>query len=144
MNAYSGDGIQVFFPGGPVDAIEAGLEMLTEARGTIRRVTEKVRSAVDIGIGIDTGSVLIAMMGGHARIIESLDGEPVDLAPRIAAHAALLQSELMVSAATQRGIAEGHRIQLRFVEGPAIDPGGQQIQVFEVFDISEADPSGSV
>jgi len=132
MSGYVEDGIQIFFPGRPLDAVSAALEMLVEARGTIGRVDPRIRSGASVRIGVHTGSVMIAMMGGSVRLIEGLDGSPVHLAPRIAALAQEANAQLLISSATREGLDEQGAFEIRARNGFDIDEDGEKIGVFEV------------
>jgi len=132
MNDHGGDGIQILFPGGPGDAIAAGLEMLVEARVLIAEIAPKYRPLVNIGIGIDTGSVLIGMTGGRQRLTESVEGGPVDTAQRIEALATVVGSKLLISAATRERLGEQSPFEIRHVDVSGIEGEGNPSELYEV------------
>lgn len=132
MSGYLEDGIQLFFPGSPVDAVSAALEMLAEARGTIGRLDPSVQSGTRVFVGVHTGPVMIAMLGGSARLIEGLDGSPVHLAPRIAALAEKVNARLLISASTREGLDAHEPFEIRGGRGLAVESNGDKIEVFEV------------
>ena len=134
MNDHGGDGIQILFPGGPDDAVAAGLAMLREARAVTAEIPPKYRSLVEVSIGVDTGRVLIGLIGGGRRLTENVEGRPVDNAQRIEACAATAGAGLLISAATRAGLEERRRLDVRAVDTSEIEGGGWPSELYEVLE----------
>lgn len=138
MNEIRGDGIQVVFPSGPDNAVAAGLAMVAEAQRLIREISPEHRSLVNIGIGVDTGPVLVSMIGGRQRMMARVEGATVDAAQRIGVVATGAESKLLVTAATRAGLRETDRFEIRPVDASRIE--GDEVPS-ELYEVLEREPS---
>jgi hypothetical protein len=124
MNEYRGDGVQMFFPGGPTDAVSAAIAMLAQARAFEVEAPSNNRFVLEVGIGVDTGSVLIGMIGNPQQLSKVVVGEPLDMARRLEALTTGIDANILISAATREGLGETCPFEVRAVEGLEIDGGG--------------------
>ncbi len=134
MNEYRGDGVQMFFPGGPTDAVAAAIAMLAQARALKVEEPPNKRFVLEVGIGVDTGSVLIGMIGNPQQLSKVVVGKPLDMAPRIEALTTGIDANLLVSAATREGLGERCPFEVRALEGLEIVGGGGPVELYEVLE----------
>ncbi|MCL2925839.1 MAG: response regulator, partial [Trichodesmium sp. MAG_R04] len=83
IDKYIGDAIMALFGRCPDDAIQAALEMLLELNkyNIIRKQYNK--SPIKIGIGINTGSLMLGTVGGINRMDTTVISDSVNLASRL-------------------------------------------------------------
>jgi adenylate cyclase len=83
IDKFMGDGLMAVFgmPGAGDHADRA----LAAARAIDARMDEKLHGWIDIGIGLDSGNVLVALLGGGDRIDVTLIGHAVNMAAHVEA-----------------------------------------------------------
>jgi len=133
VNHYRGDGLQVIFPSGADDAVAAAIEMHEAVREFNREGSELGRLEVDVGIGIDTGPLLLGTLGGDQHLSSGVLGEAVDTAPRIAALARSSATGLLITSRTRDCLSEPTSLQLRAID-TSLEVGSQPIALVEVLD----------
>lgn len=89
MDKYLGDGMMVFF-GAPVHygdhadrALAAALEMVDRMGELNRRWSERGEPTMDLGVGINSGPVVVGNVGSPERMDYTIIGEDVNLASRL-------------------------------------------------------------
>ena len=89
LDKYIGDAVMAFW-GAPVpdslhacNAIQAALEMQLAVRGLAPTFAAKGWPALQIGIGINTGTMTVGDMGSTIRKAYTVLGDPVNLASRL-------------------------------------------------------------
>jgi adenylate cyclase len=89
LDKYIGDAIMAIF-GAPVaeprhaaHACRSALDMLRALRGFQDSLRQRGLPAIDIGVGINTGLVVVGNMGSADRFNYTVVGDPVNLASRI-------------------------------------------------------------
>ena len=141
LNDYRGDGFQAFFPGGPRDAVAAGVEILAAARELDSQTAASGRSAeqarLRVGIGIDTGRVQLGTIGSGQHLVRGIVGEPVEGARRIeaaAVPAAGMRGRLLISAETREGLGEDCSFEVQTLHEPPGEQGGRATPLYEVLE----------
>jgi len=124
VNEFHGDGFQAFFQGDGKDAIEAAFEIL--------EVASRRRLGGDVGIGIDTGDVLLGTIGSGDHLLRSVVGEAVERARRIEALTSGRAAKVLISSATRGGLGETHGLEFTPVDDAVVDGHAGQARVFEV------------
>jgi class 3 adenylate cyclase len=108
---YIGDEIEAVFgapvphPEHPAQAVRAALEMRRRLAAWNAERVGTGRPLLRHGIGIHTGRVLAGNIGSPDRLSYALVGDPVNVASRIQGLNKDFGSDILVSAATARGIA---------------------------------------
>lgn len=89
LDKYIGDSIMAVF-GAPLDqqdhalrACRTGIEMMDALRGLREKWAAEGRPYVDIGIGINTGDMVVGNMGSRMRFDYTVMGDSVNLASRL-------------------------------------------------------------
>ncbi len=126
INEFYGDGILAFF-GAPMpaeDHARAAVQCACKMQQLMERVNKINNDAglpeLSMGIGINTGNVVIGNIGAHTRSKYGIVGSPVNLAARIQASAGA--GEILVSEATLKGAGDGVEcLEQRTIEAKGID-----------------------
>jgi adenylate cyclase len=134
VDSYRGDGILALFAGRADQAVEAAVESLR----ALARLND-VRAArgdrpLRIGIGVDTGPLMLGTIGGQARLSAGVIGDSVNTACRIESLTRLYGASVLVTDRTRAGCAGAERFRMRAVD--RIRPKGKAnaIAVYEVLD----------
>lgn len=137
IDKYIGDGIMALFPGSADDAVRSGVDMLNQL---VIYNTGRSRAGfvpIRIGIGINTGLVMMGTVGGHNRMDSTVIGDAVNLASRLEGLTKNYGTPLVISANTLYALEDPDAYNIRFIDRLRIKGRYQSQAVYEVFD---ADP----
>lgn len=134
IDSYRGDGIMALFAGTCDDPVQAAIDSL-RALSRLNDVREQ-RGDTDIrvGIGIDTGHLMLGTIGGAERLSAGVIGDSTNTAARIEALTKRYAAPILVSENTLGGCADPDRYQTRLVD--RVRPKGKTnpIAIHEVLD----------
>jgi len=136
VDNYMGDGLMAVF--GQDDAqdtvfraVNAGLTMLEEVTKKSRHFEKLYGVSVRIGIGIHYGNVVVGAVGAGERQRLTAIGDPVNFASRIESANKIYGTELLISSAVHRQIAD--RITIgRLIKDAVIEGKTGQHMLYEV------------
>ena len=137
VDSYIGDAIMALFDGPPDDAVAAGIGMLRALRAFNAERAAAGLAPLSMGVGINTGALMLGTIGGPNRIKCGVIGDPVNLAARIEGLTKQLGVPLLVGEETVRGLTRPGAVLLRPVGRVVLVGRSEPIEVHEVFD---ADP----
>ena len=83
IDKYIGDAIMALFNGSADDAVKAGIAMLEQLNEYNMSRTRPDRPPLQIGIGINTGSLMLGTVGGQSRMDSTVISDAVNLASRV-------------------------------------------------------------
>jgi adenylate cyclase len=83
IDKYMGDAIMALFDGSADDAVKAGIAMLEELKEYNISRTRLDCPPLQIGIGINTGSLMLGTVGGQSRMDSTVISDAVNLASRV-------------------------------------------------------------
>ncbi len=132
IDKYIGDAIMALFSGGADHAVKAGITMLRNlARyNLIRQSGGQV--PIQIGIGINTGSLILGTVGGSNRMDGTVISDAVNLASRIEGLTKMYNALLLISEYTYSGLQE--RYAIRKIGRVKVKGRLQPIAIYEVFE----------
>jgi class 3 adenylate cyclase len=116
VNAYRGEGLQALFPD-PDAAVAAAVAILDAVRAFERERRARGLPTIDVGIGIDTGVLLLGTLGEEEHLMSGVLGAAVTGAARIAASTRGIEARLLVSASTREGLSDASPYTLRALAG---------------------------
>ena len=137
VDSYIGDAIMALFDGPADDAVAAGIGMLRALQAFNAERARASLAPVSIGIGINTGALMLGTIGGPNRIKCGVIGDPVNLAARIEGLTKQLSVPLLVGDETVRAMAHPGAFLMRPVGRVVLVGRSVPVVVYEVFD---ADP----
>ena len=135
IDKYIGDAIMALFDGSADDAVKAGIAMLEELYEYNISRNRPDSPPLQIGIGINTGSLMLGTVGGQSRMDSTVISDAVNLASRVET----LTKEYGVSMLiTQNTFIELNDFyDLRLIDRVTVKGKSQMVTVYEVF---AADP----
>ncbi len=83
INKYLGDGAMVIFPTGENDAVQAGIEMIRSIASLNKKRIKNGLKPLLLGIGIDSGPMILGTVGEAKRLEYTVYGNTVNLASRV-------------------------------------------------------------
>lgn len=135
IRQYLGDGIMALFPGTPDDAVAAAVDM--------HRALEAFNVGRDqplaIGVGINTGPIMLGTIGGQDRLDSGVVGDAVNLASRIEGMTKTYGSTILLGEATVLGLQQPQRFALRTVDRVVAKGRGAPLTITEVLDVLPQD-----
>ncbi|MBI2750101.1 MAG: guanylate cyclase [Burkholderiales bacterium] len=137
IDKFIGDAIMALFPERADDAVQSALAMLdrleTYNLGRARAGYVPVR----IGIGINTGLVMLGMIGGAGRMDGTVISDSVNLASRLEALTKVFNVPLLISEHTLYSLEHPDQFAVRFIARSQVKGKNESLSIYEVFD---ADP----
>lgn len=138
IDKYIGDGIMALFNGSADDALNAAIAMLkilAEYNTTRQRPD---RPPIEIGIGINTGSLMLGTVGGRNRMDSTAISDAVNLASRLEGLTRNYGVPLLISHQTFLYLQNANHYAIRIVDRVKVKGRSAPIAVYEAFD---ADPA---
>lgn len=133
IDKYIGDAIMALFRGGAGDAVQAGIAMSQRLGDYNRLRAQQGEAPVAMGIGINTGKVILGMVGGRHRLDGTAISDAVNLAARIERLTKEYGSMLLISEHTFAALDEPMRYDIRLIDRVQVSGRLEQISIFEVF-----------
>jgi two-component system sensor histidine kinase ChiS len=136
IDKYIGDAIMALFNRSADDAVTAGIAMLEQLIEYNHHRCQSGYSPVQIGIGINTGSLMLGTVGGYNRMDGTVISDAVNLASRLEGLTKNYGVSLLISHHTFLELNEYHYA-IRLIDRVKVKGKSEMVSVFEIFD---ADP----
>lgn len=136
---YLADGVLAVFPDSADHAVAAGLEQL---RSIKRYNTSRVQAQLDpvaIGIGVNTGPMMVGLVGDVDRIQGDAISDAVNLTSRIEQLTSFYGVSFLITDETRQGLSADTSHHVRFVDKVRVKGKSAPLELFEIFD--ENDPA---
>ncbi|MBE9114666.1 response regulator [Lusitaniella coriacea LEGE 07157] len=137
IDKYIGDAIMALFGNSPDDALKAGIAMLQRLEIYNRERERLERPTLKIGVGINTGTLMLGTVGGQSRMDSTVISDAVNLSSRLEGLTKIYGASLLISHCTLAKLNKPMDFSLRLIDRVQVKGKSQKVSVFEVFD---ADP----
>jgi len=137
IDKYIGDAIMAIFDGHADDAVQAAISMLKELHSYNETRGRPGRPKLNIGIGINTGLMMIGTVGGKNRMDSTVISDAVNLASRLEGLTKNYKVPLLISEHTFLRLHHNDDYQIRIIDKVRVKGKSERVSVFEVFN---ADP----
>ncbi|HBB36145.1 MAG TPA: hypothetical protein DC064_31315 [Cyanobacteria bacterium UBA9273] len=137
IDKYIGDAIMALFSGEADNAVKAGIDMLNRLAEYNTTRTRPERPPIHIGIGINTGSLMLGTVGGHNRMDGTVISDSVNLAARLESLTKDYGVSLLISHHTFQSLHHPVEYAFRVIDRVKVKGKSKMVSVFEIF---EADP----
>ncbi|HBB36372.1 MAG TPA: diguanylate cyclase [Cyanobacteria bacterium UBA9273] len=134
IDKYIGDGIMALFSGSADDAINAGIAMLQRLADYNQQRVKSGYKPIKIGIGINTGKLMLGTVGGKHRMDGTVISDDVNLASRLESLTKNYGVSLLISQQTLARLENPTAYSIRFIEQATVKGKSKAIAIFEVFD----------
>jgi class 3 adenylate cyclase len=133
IDKYIGDAIMALFETAD-DAVRAGIAMVeTLKQFNVARESSGL-NPIDIGIGINSGSLMLGTIGEKHRMDGTVISDAVNLASRMEGLTKVYRTGLLISQYTYEHLADPKAYDIRPIDVVVVKGKSQPVVVFEVFD----------
>jgi two-component system sensor histidine kinase ChiS len=134
IDKYMGDGIMALFPTTADNAVCGAVAMMQRLA---RYNTERLKAGhelVRIGIGVNTGTLMLGTIGGNNRMDSTVIADTVNLASRLEGLTKRYKANILISAYTLVGLSEPTRYNYRFLGKVQVKGKQAAVPIYEVYD----------
>ncbi len=134
IDSYNGDEIMALFDVAPDRAVAAGVAMRRALEHFNRESAARGGPALEMGIGLNTGPLVLGTVGSRDRLKCGVVGDTVNLASRIEQLTKLYRAPVLVGESTVAGLRDRQRLSLRMVDRVAVKGKQRAVVLYEVLD----------
>lgn len=131
IDKYIGDAIMALFDGSADNAVKAGIAMLEQLNVYNTTYAQSDRPPLQIGIGINTGSLMLGTVGGQNRMDSTVISDAVNLASRIENLTKEYGVSMLITHNTFIELEEVY--DLRLIDRVKVKGKSRMVTVYEVF-----------
>ena len=137
IDKYIGDAIMALFSGDADNGVKAAINMLKRLTEYNTTRTKSERPPIQIGIGINTGSLMLGTVGSPNRMDGSVISDAVNLAARLEGLTKYYGVSLLISHHTFLRLNHPLQYDFRIIDRVQVKGKSEMVSIFEIFD---ADP----
>lgn len=137
IDKYIGDAIMSLFPRSADSALNGAISMLRNLESYNGERERSGEKPIKIGIGINTGLMMLGIIGGRHHMESTVISDAVNLASRIESMTKNYMTPILISEHTYYSLQDPSLYSIRFVDRVKVKGKEQCQSVYEVFD---ADP----
>lgn len=134
IDKYIGDAIMALFPESPDDALNASIEMRAKLLEFNEDLKLSGKLAIDSGIGINTGNLMLGIVGGKGRIEGTVISDHVNLASRLEGLTKKYGASVLISQDTLIKLDNPKNYQFRFLDTVKVKGKRNSVNIFEILD----------
>ncbi len=131
IDKFMGDGVMALFPESVTDAVLAAVEMQKELDRYNEEQNQAGAPIIDIGVGINTGRMMLGTLGEADRMEGSVISDAVNLASRLEALTKRYGSKIIISEHTYRQL-DTAKITCREIDSVVVKGKDTPVRIFEV------------
>ncbi len=133
IDKYIGDEIMALFSGGADNAVKAGIAMLETLTEYNRHRANSGYVPINIGIGINTGSLMLGTVGGKSRMDSTVISDAVNLASRLEQLTKDYGVSLLISHHTFLQLEDYNQYAFRIIDRLKVRGKSAPVSVYELF-----------
>ncbi|MEG4088430.1 AAA family ATPase [Microcoleus sp. Pol12B4] len=137
IDKYIGDAIMALFSGEADNAVKAGIAMLHRLAEYNEYCANAGCAPIQIGIGINTGSLMLGTVGGPNRMDGTVISDAVNLASRVESLTKNYGVSLLITQPTYARLNNPSQYTIRTLDTVKVKGKSEAVTIYEVFD---ADP----
>ncbi len=132
VNQYYGDGIMALYLGEASDAVNAAVEMHRALAEYNEHRRQKGRQAIEIGVGLHTGPLMIGIIGDKKRLNASVVSDAVNTASRMEGLTKFYGAPIIISEDTLSRMNDITAYNPRYLGKAQVKGKKQPVKVYEV------------
>lgn len=133
IDKYMGDAIMALFTHSADDALTGAIAMLKKLEHYNAGRQRAGYVPIQIGIGLNTGLVMIGTVGGANRMDSTVIGDAVNLTSRIQETTKVYHEPLLISHNTLNDLTDPGKYDIRFLDRIRVKGKIQPLSLYEVF-----------
>jgi DNA-binding response OmpR family regulator/class 3 adenylate cyclase len=141
IDKYIGDTIMALFPTSADDAVCAAIAMLKRLTEYNQMLQTAGFETLKIGIGINTGVLMLGILGGANRMESTVIADAVNVSARVESLTKTYNSTLLIAENTYNKLKNASQYLMRVVDRVMVKGKTKPVTVYEVFD---ADPNALI
>lgn len=135
INQYQGDAIMALFSG-EADGAAQGAVRMWDALGTLNEERAKRGEvALRIGIGINSGRLLLGAIGSNKRLDSNVVGDAANLASRVESMTKMYGVKVLVSGSTHASLSRPADFTLRELDRVIVAGKTEPVVIYELMDV---------
>lgn len=138
IDKFMGDGIMAVFPHGVNSAMESAVQMIAKIveynKGRVRAGYRPIK----IGIGLNTGIVMVCVIGGKHRTSVTVIGDAVNLSARLESATKDYQVPFIISQSSMYDV-DVDKYNARLIDRIKVKGKTQPVSIYEVFTCDDND-----
>jgi class 3 adenylate cyclase len=135
IDSYSGDQIMALFDVSADCAVRAGIEMFQALHELNDKLLRSGRSKLRMGVGLNTGPLVLGTVGGGQRIQCSVIGDTVNTASRIEQLTKIYGASFLMSEESYNHLFSPELVKVRRVDQAIVRGKNQRVNIYEVLDV---------
>ena len=136
---YLGDGMMAVFPEQADHAVRAGIEKLERVNEYNREREQQQRDPITVGIGINTGHMMVGMVGEASRIQGDAFSDHVNLTSRVEGLTKFYGVSLIVTSDTHRQLGDTGQYHIRFLDKVQVKGKTEALDLYEIYDADRSE-----
>lgn len=136
VDKFIGDAIMAFW-GAPikneeqeVKAVETAIKMIEKLEKFNKKMKKKGQPEIAIGIGLNTGKVVVGNLGSHQRFDYTVIGDDVNLASRLEGLTKYYGVKILISEKTRQKLSD--RFLIRYLDKVAVKGKKEGVELYQV------------
>lgn len=134
IDKYIGDAIMALFPSQANDALNCSIAMLNQLKRYNILLRSKGLGSLQIGVGLNTGPLMLGTVGGQNRMEGTVIADAVNLASRIEELTKSYNTPLLITEYTYQNLTNPSQYKLRFIDKVTVKGKRKSVTIYEVFD----------
>ncbi|MEG4582312.1 AAA family ATPase [Microcoleus sp. MON1_C5] len=134
IDKYIGDAIMALFSGEADNAVKAGIAMLQSLVEYNQQRANFGCAPIQIGIGINTGTLMLGTVGGQNRMEGTVISDAVNLASRVESLTKNYGVSLLITQSTYSRLENLSQYAIRTLDTVKVKGKSELVTVYEVFD----------
>jgi class 3 adenylate cyclase len=134
IDKFMGDSIMALFPERSEDALNASIEMRIKLLEFNEIMGQFGKPAIDAGIGIHTGLLMLGVIGGEGRMDSTVISDAVNLASRLEGLTKIYGGSIIITEDTLIKLNDPNHYHFRFLDVVKVKGKKEAIYIFEIMD----------
>ncbi|HEU4965205.1 MAG TPA: adenylate/guanylate cyclase domain-containing protein, partial [Bacilli bacterium] len=137
IDKYIGDSIMALFDRGADDAVRASIAMFRQLNDYNAARTAQGLEPLQIGIGINSGKLMLGTLGSPHRMDSTVISDAVNLASRVEGLTKVYGAKLLITEHTHRRLTERDAYGIRLLDRVQVRGKTEEIHLYEVLAAEE-------
>lgn len=133
VDKFIGDAIMALFDQSPKDAVLSGLEMFEELGELNRSLIRGGKKPISIGIGVNTGDVMVGVVGSENRTDTTVLGDAVNVASRVEDLTKYYGCSFLITRETYEAVQDLEHLFIRFIDAVKVKGKKEPVELYDVY-----------